>query len=83
MMYLFTGFMAVSGLLSGHVDATALKAAKVTVSGMVPVVGGIISDAAETVLYSAGLLKGAVGTFGMLAVFAVFASPFLKMGLHY
>lgn len=82
-MYLFTGYMAVSGLLSGHVDATALKAAKVTVSGMVPVVGGIISDAAETVLYSAGLLKGAVGTFGMLAVFAVFASPFLKMGLHY
>lgn len=82
-MYIFTGFMAVSGVLSGNVDATALKAAKVTLSGMVPVVGGIISDAAETVLYSAGLLKTAVGTFGMLAVLAVFAAPFIGMGLHY
>lgn len=82
-MYVFTGFLAVTGLLSGHVDATALKAAKVTLSGVVPVVGGIVSDAAEAVLYSAGLLKGAAGTFGMLAFLAVFASPFLQVGLHY
>lgn len=82
-MYVFTGFIAVTGLLSGHVDATALKAAKVTLSGVVPVVGGIVSDAAETVLYSAGLLKGTVGTFGMLAFLAVFAAPFLRVGLHY
>lgn len=82
-MYIFTGFMAVSGLLSGGADAMALKAAKLTLSGVVPVVGGIISDAAETVLYSAGLMKSAVGTFGMLAFLAVFAMPFLRMGLHY
>lgn len=82
-MYVFTGFIAVSGLLSGSVDATALKAAKVTISGVVPVVGGIISDAAEAVLYSAGILKSAIGTFGMLAFLAVFAAPFLRMALHY
>lgn len=82
-MYLFTGFMGINGILSGSVDTAALKAAKVTISGMVPVVGGIISDAAETVLYSAGLLKSSIGTFGMLAFLAVFAAPFLRMGLHY
>lgn len=82
-MYLFTGFLAVTGVLSGSVDATALKTAKATLSGMVPVVGGIIANAAESVLYSAGVLKSAIGTFGMLAFLAVFTVPFLQMGIHY
>lgn len=82
-MYLFTGFLGVSGILAGSVDATTLKTAKVTISGMVPVVGGIIADAAESVLYSAGVLKSAIGTFGMLAFLAVFILPFLQLGIHY
>ncbi len=82
-LYAFTGFLAASGVLAGSVDAAALKAAKFTLSGTVPIVGGIISDAAEAVLFGAGILKSAVGTYGMLAFLAVFASPFLRMGLHY
>lgn len=83
MMYAFTGFVTLSGILAGSVDAMAIKAAKLTLSGVVPVVGGIISDAAETILYSAGIMKSAIGTFGMLALLAVFLSPFLRMGIHY
>lgn len=82
-MYLYTGFMALTGVLSGSADAAALKAAKLTISGMVPVVGGIISDAAETVLSSAGLLRSAAGTFGMLAVLGAFVTPFLRIGISY
>ncbi len=82
-MYCFTGFLTFTGVLSGSADALALKAAKVTLSGMVPVVGGILSDAADTVLAGASLVKSAVGTFGMLAVLAMFAAPFLKAGIQY
>lgn len=82
-MYLYTGFMALTGVLSGSADAAALKAAKLTISSMVPVVGGIISDAAETVLSSAGLLRSAAGTFGMLAVLGAFVTPFLRIGISY
>lgn len=82
-MYVFTGFLAVTGILSGSADAAALKAARLTISSVVPVVGGIISDAAETVLSSAGLLRSAIGTFGMLAVLAFFALPFCRMGISY
>ena len=82
-MYAFTGFLAVTGVISGTSDAVALKAAKVTISSMVPVVGGIISDAADTVLAGAGVLKSAVGTFGMLAIVAVFLLPFLRMGFQF
>ncbi len=82
-MYLFTGFLAATGILSGSADAAALKAAKLTLSSVVPVVGGIISDAAETVLSGAGLLRSAVGTFGMLTILAFFALPFCRMGISY
>lgn len=82
-MYLFTGFLAVTGILSGSADAAAIKAAKATLSTAVPVVGGIISDAAETLLSSAGLLRSAIGTFGMLAVLSYFILPFCKIGISY
>lgn len=82
-MYLYTGFMALTGILSGSADAATLKAARFTLSGMIPVVGGIISDAAETVLSSAGLLKSTIGTFGMLAVVGAFVVPFLRIGITY
>ena len=67
----------------GTTDAAALKATKVTISSVVPVVGGILSDASEAVLVSAGLMKNAAGIYGILAVLAVFLSPFLKIGVHY
>lgn len=77
----FTTYM--TGVVSGTTDAAALKATKVTISSVVPVVGGILSDASEAVLVSAGLMKNAAGIYGILAVLAVFLSPFLKIGVHY
>lgn len=82
-LYLFTGYIAVTGVVSGGTDAAALKAAKLTISGMVPVVGGILADASEAVLVSAGTIKNAAGIYGLLAVCAVCAGPFLRIGAHY
>ena len=82
-LYLFTGFLAATGVISGAADAAALKAARLTISGMIPVVGGIVSDASESLLASAGVLKGAIGTFGMLAVLSIFVLPFMQLGISY
>lgn len=82
-LYLFTGYMGITGVISGTTDAAALKAAKLTISGVVPVVGGILSDASEAVLVSAGVVKNAAGIYGILAILALFASPFLRIGCHY
>ena len=49
----------------------------------VPVVGSIISDAAGTVLAGAGMLKGAIGVFGLLAVLAICLTPFITMAVQY
>ena len=79
----FTTYMSITGVVSGTTDAAALKAAKVTISSVVPVVGGILSDASEAVLVSAGLAKNAAGIYGILAILAVFLRPFLRIGVHY
>lgn len=79
----FVGYLSVSGVIAGTTDAITLKAAKFTVSSVVPVVGGIISDAAETVLAGAGMLKNSVGVFGMFVVLGMCVVPFLQLGIHY
>lgn len=82
-VYVFTGILTVSGMLAGSTDAAALKAAKSALTGMVPVVGSIISGATDAVFSGAVFLKNAVGTFGMLAVLSIFIIPFFQMGISY
>lgn len=79
----FTTYMGITGVVSGTTDAVALKATKMTISSMVPVVGGILSDASEAVLVSAGIAKNSAGIYGVLAVLAIFVSPFIRIGVHY
>lgn len=82
-LYVFTGFIGITGVVSGPTDAATLKAAKLTISGFVPIVGGILSDASEAVLVSAGLVKNAVGLYGLFAILAIWIGPFLRIGAHY
>ncbi len=83
MMLLFVAYLSLTGVISGATDAVTAKALKTTISTVLPVVGGIISDAAETVLAGAGILKNAVGIFGLLAVAATCLVPFLRLGVNY
>lgn len=82
-LYIFTGYMGITGVVSGATDAAALKAVKLTISGTVPIVGNILSDASESILISAGLMKNTAGVYGMIAIIAIFIGPFLKIGIQY
>ena len=79
----FVTYLTVSGAVAGAADAHAVKLAKSAVSAAVPVVGGILSDAAESVLAGAGLLRGMVGTLGTLALLGACLTPFLHLGCQY
>lgn len=82
-LYVFLGYISISGVISGTADASAVRAVKLTISGMVPIVGGIISEASETILVSTGIVKNMAGVYGALAIIAVFIGPFLKIGVQY
>ena len=79
----FTTYIGLTGVVTGTADTAALKAAKATVSTVVPVVGGILSSASETMLLSAAVLKNAAGIYGIFVVLAIFLEPFLRILAHY
>ncbi|MCD8381745.1 MAG: stage III sporulation protein AE [Clostridiales bacterium] len=83
LLLLFTVYLGLSGAISGTADRAAVKVARLAISGMVPVVGGILSDATESVLAGAEILRNAIGVFGALAVLAFCAVPFLRLGVQY
>ena len=89
-MLVFVGYLTASGAVAGGADAATVKAAKFAISGAIPVVGGILSDATETVLASAGILKGTVGVFegtvgvfGMMTILGICLLPLLRLAVHY
>ena len=82
-MYLFTGYIGITGVISGTVDAVSVKAAKLAISGFVPVVGSVISDASETILISAGVMKNTAGVYGLLVLLALYIGPFVQIGVQY
>lgn len=82
-LLLFTVYLSTVRVVAGAADGASVKVAKAAISGAVPVVGGIIAEAAETVLAGAGMLKNTIGVFGMLAILAACAYPFLQLGVQY
>ena len=82
-LLVFVGYLTASGAISGSVDATRIKAARMAISRAIPVVGSILADASETVLVGAGILRGTVGATGLLVVLAICLTPFLRLGAQY
>ena len=82
-MVVFTGFLTLTGAAAGAADAMTVQMTRSAIATAVPVVGSIISEATGTVLAGAGVLKNAVGIFGMLAVLAICLTPFLNMAVQY
>lgn len=82
-LYVFTGYISITGVVGGSADASVVKATKLAISGSVPVVGSILSDASEAILVSAGMMKSAAGIYGILAIAATWIGPFLKIGAQY
>ena len=79
----FTAYMGITGAVTGTTDAAVLKATKTAISTAVPVVGAVLSNAAESVLAGAALMKNTAGIYGIFAMLAIFLEPFLRIGLHY
>lgn len=79
----FTLCLSLSGVIAGHADKLAGSVAKSAISAALPVVGSILSDAADAYLAGAQMLRGAVGVFGLAAVLCVCVGPLLGLGLHY
>ncbi|HHV43157.1 MAG TPA: stage III sporulation protein AE [Firmicutes bacterium] len=75
----FLGITAVQGKLAPVSDGVGLRTAKFVSTTFVPVVGNLFSNAMDTVVGGALLLKNAVGVFGLITVAVVVAFPLVKL----
>ena len=80
---LFTGYLTLTSAITGGVDRRAVRLAQAAVSAAVPVVGRILSQASESVLAGAGLLRGMIGVCGTLGVVSLCLGPVLRLGIQY
>lgn len=83
LVVVFTAYLSIVGIAASGTDAAVTKAAKTVISNMIPVVGKLVSDASESLVAGAGVIRNTLGIFGLGAVAAVCAMPFLRIGLRY
>ena len=83
LLVVFVGYLTAGGAIAGSVDMSRVKAARMAISRAVPVVGGILADASETVLAGTGALRGSVGAAGLLVVLTICLGPFLHLAVQY
>lgn len=77
-MTIFTGFLSIQSIVGVSADTVGIKAAKFVVSNLVPVVGGAVADAYTTMRSGLGLLRGAAGAFGVIALTVTLLPPILE-----
>ena len=82
LLTLFIAYITVSGAISGTSDIMLEKSAKLAMTGAVPVVGSIISEASQTVIAGAGILRNSIGVFGIIAVLGFTIGPTVRIVLN-
>lgn len=76
-MTIFTGLLSIQSIVGASADTLGVKAAKFVVSNFVPVVGSAVADAYSTMRSGLGLLRGAAGAFGIIALCVILLPPVL------
>lgn len=79
----FITYISISGAVSGKADIFAIKTTKFVVSTAVPVVGSIISDASESILVGASVIKNSIGVFGIFAVVSICLVPIIYILVNF
>lgn len=79
LLTLFVGVTILNGTVATVADGVALRTGKFTAKAFIPVIGGMFSDAFETVAGASLILKNSIGVFGLVCVVVICLFPVLKM----
>ena len=75
---IFVGIISIYGL-STKIDGISIRTAKFAVDQFVPIVGGFLSDAVETVIGSSAILKNGIGIIGLFVLILIIIFPIIKI----
>lgn len=79
LLTMFIGVLSIQGVIAGASDTMSLKAAKFALSAFLPVVGGAIGDALNSVQGGMGVIRSTVGAFGIIAVVTAFLPSIISV----
>lgn len=82
-LIIYTTYSGISGAISAASDSSCIKTAKFAISGAIPVLGSAVSDATDSIMSGAAVIKNTVGVFGLLIILAICCVPFLKIAIYY
>lgn len=71
-MSVFTAILTMQSIISSSADSAGVKATRFAISSFVPLVGGALSEAYQTVRGCMGMLKSGVGVFAILATGTIY-----------
>lgn len=75
---IFIGILTIYGL-SSKIDGLSIRTAKFAVDTFVPIVGGFLSDAVDTVIGSSAILKNGIGIVGLIVLVMIILIPIIKV----
>lgn len=76
---IFMGLASLESGLTSNVDNITKKAGKSIISTAVPVVGGIIGDAIDTIVGYTNIIKNAAGIVGIFVVLSICIKPIMEL----
>lgn len=78
-MTVFTGLLTVQSFVTAASDGVVMRTAKFAVSSAIPIVGGSISEALNTVQGTLSLVKNSIGSFGIIAGIMIILPVFMTV----
>lgn len=79
LMMVFTGVLSLSGIVAGTMDGLGAKSLKMAAGNFIPVVGGYISDAFDSILGAGLILRSSIGIFGVVVVAVILITPAVRI----
>lgn len=76
---IFLGIITIEGVLASSADGVTLRTARFAMDRFIPIVGGFMSDAIDTVFGCSLLIKNAVGVVGLIVILVIVSFPILKI----
>ena len=71
-MSIFTTILTMQSIISASADSAGTKATRFAINSFIPLVGGALSEAYQTVRSCMGMLKSGVGVFAILATNVIY-----------
>ena len=79
LLTVFVGLLTLKGLVAGSADTVATKTTKFLLGSFVPVVGGALSEAYNSVQGCMGVIRSTVGSLGIIVCFLTFVPILLTI----